>query len=312
MLDRHEADKQFVDNLEWQIGAEVRRRNRNATASHPLWRVARVAAVVVVSMALGAAAMGASYQIEESWRKELLVSSLEVRANLVGQRLQMLSEEMDRIERQYEVGVISKETLEQHRLQFAEVEMQARTTALEMEEVMLSGREPNNELSAPLVDGRDFVSEHIRLQIDLMNRRLQAAAEALQETQKRFEAGIVRRAEVEAMQLWVQEIQAQRAVQESRLTMREGILDGRISPVEAELVQLRADAERRAEVLRLRLTGVATEVEDYRSRVAAGLAEEGTLRQMELQLSEMEAQLQLAEREQQIVERELEKLRSGQ
>jgi hypothetical protein len=312
MLDRHEPDKQFVDNLEWQIGAEVRRRNRNTTPGHPLWRLARVAAVVLVSMALGAAAMGASYQIEESWRKELLVSKLEMRANLVGQRLQMLAGEMERLERQYEAGVISKETLGQSRLQLAEAEMQAKMTQLEMEEVMLSGREPNDELSAPLVDGRDFVSERIRLQVELLNRHLQAAVEELQRAQERVEAGVTRRAEVDALQVAMREVMAQRDVQENRLTMREGILQGRISPLEAELVQLRADAEHRAEVLRLRLTGAATEVEDYRSRVAAGVADEGTLRQMELQLSEIEAQLQLAEREQQIVEGELDKIRGRQ
>jgi hypothetical protein len=312
MLDRHEPDKQFVDNLEWQIGAEVRRRNRNTTPGHPLWRLARVAAVVLVSMALGAAAMGASYQIEESWRKELLVSKLEMRANLVGQRLQMLAGEMERLERQYEAGVISKETLGQSRLQLAEAEMQAKMTQLEMEEVMLSGREPNDEFSAPLVDGRDFVSERIRLQVELLNRHLQAAVEELQRAQERVEAGVTRRAEVDALQVAMREVMAQRDVQENRLTMREGILQGRISPLEAELVQLRADAEHRAEVLRLRLTGAATEVEDYRSRVAAGVADEGTLRQMELQLSEIEAQLQLAEREQQIVEGELDKIRGRQ
>jgi hypothetical protein len=312
MLNRHEPDKQFVENLEWQIGAEARRRNRSVTAPRPLWRLARVAAMVVVSMAIGAAAMAASYQIEESWRKELLVSQLEARANLTEQRLAMFAEEMERVQRQFEAGAVGENTLLQTQMQLDQMRIAAESLQLDLEEVMASGREPSNELSAPLVGGRDFVSERINLQIEMIDQQLELAAEELNRAGERFEAGVESRGNLDSMTVAVREIRAHRSHLEGKLVMREGILAGRISPVEAELITLRDDAEKRAETLKMHLAASATEVEDMRTRVAAGLVDETTFRVVELQLSEMEAQIELAEREQEIVERELQRIRRQQ
>jgi len=312
MLNRHEPDKQFVENLEWQIGAEVRRRNRNVASPRPLWRLARVAAMVVISMVVGAAAMAASYQIEENWRKELLVSKLEARANLTEQRLAMMAEEFARVQQQFEVGAVGRDALIQAEMMLHSMRIGAESLQLDLEEVMASGREPSNELSAPLVGGRDFVSERINLEIEQLNNQLNLASEELEDVESRVAAGVESRGTLLSMEVSVREIHAHRTQLEEKLMTRRDILAGEITPVEAELVALRDDAARRADTLRMYLGVAGEEFEEVRRRVAAGVEEEMSLRQAELQLSEMQAQIQLAEREQEIVERELQRIRGQQ
>jgi len=306
MLDRHEPDKQFSDNLEWQIGSEARRRNRSATSVHPLWRLARVATVVVLSMTLGAAAMGASYQIEESWRKELLVTSLEVRLQLARQRIVLAAEEVARVQRQFDVGALGEETLASAQLQLADLESRVRMQELDYEEVSASGREPLNDISSPLVTGRDFVSERIELEVDLMDRHLELAMGELQRQTALSDVGFVSGASMQSAELAVEALQVQRRSLWDRLEHRESFLAGDITAVEAELQILGAEAENKAEILRYRVTAMATEVEDMRSRARVGVVGEATARLVELQLAEVEAELRLAELEIEIVRRELE------
>lgn len=302
---RHEPDKQFVENLEWQIGGEIRRRSRAVVGAHPAWRLARAALLVVVSMAFGAAAMGASYQIEESWRRDLLLAGLEVRVELARQRAQLAAVELQRVQRQFEVGIVDEQTRSMTELQVADARAQVTMLELDLEEVRAGGREPRNDVAAPLVSGRDFVSERIEIEIDVINRRLGLALEELQRAQQRHDIGVETTSNVESLRSGMQRIQAQRGQLGDRLTFRRGFLDGEITAVEAELYVMRSEAERSSEALRSQIMAVATEVERMRSRVDTGTADANALLVLQLGLAEIEAELRLAQIEQQIIQREL-------
>jgi len=305
MLDRHEPDKQFSDNLEWQIGSEARRHNRSVTSTHPLWRLARVATVVVLSMTLGAAAMGASYQIEESWRKQLLIASLEVRTNLAAQRVALVAEEYQRIETQFEVGTISEEALSMARLQLADAESQARMLELELEEIRISGREPLGEVSSPLVGGRDFVSERIRAHLDGAARQLEVAALELQRMQERYEMGVVDRVGLTSVEAAVRQYEGQVETQQDRLRIREAFLAGEFTAMEAELRALETEAEERSDSMRQQMQLAELEREYFEQEVAVGNVDALTLRQVEFRFAELNAEVRLVELELEILRREL-------
>ncbi len=309
MLDRHEPDKQFIENLEWPVAGEVRRRNRAAAPLPPLWQLARAAARVVVSMVFGAAAMGASYQIEESWRKELLTSSLEVRLNLALQRVEMSVEEYQRIQGQFEVGVIGEETLAMARLQLADAEAQARTLELELEEIRLTGREPVGEVSSPLVGERDFVSERIRLQMEGAARQLEVAASELQRMQERFEVGVIDRIGLTSVEAAVRQYEGQLTSHERQLEIRQAFLAGELTAVEAELWVLEAEAEERANSMMQQMEFANLEREYFERGVAVGTVDRLMLRQAEFRLAELEAEVRLAELELEILRREMESRR---
>ena len=305
MQDKHEPDEKFVDQLEWQLASEIRRRDRAEATTHPMWRLARVALLVIVSMSLGAAAVAATYQIDESWRRDLLVAGLEVRIEMLRQRMALASEEVDRTRQQVAAGTLSEATLTGAQLGVANARTQLERMELDLEEVRISGREPRNDIVAPLVGGRDFVSERIQLELQVVSRQLAAVIAEQREAQQRVEAGAASGSEVQMWEAEVRSIQAHRGELDGRLSYRGAFLDGGLSAVEAELYLLREEAERREEALRANLTRYVAELDETRARVAAGVESDSSLTLAQYNLSQMQAELRLAQQELQIIEGEL-------
>ncbi len=305
MLDKHEPDPQFIQNLEWQIGSEARRRSRRAPA-RPLWvRLARAATLVVVSVTLGAAAMGASYQIEESWRRDLLVAGLEVRLEVARMRTDRAAEELSRVEQRVAVGTASAEDAQATRMYLLESEFDTRMIELELEEIRASGREPLGEVASPLVNGRDFVSDRITLEMVLARERLGMILTGLEREQRRYDAGVIDETELAAMRFGVSEYEERLKSLEERLSIRREFLAGSITAVQAELLVLVREAERKAERSRGQLELVQGELQRVRAEVAAGTIDALAAAHMELTLAEIEAEAQLAEVELSVLEREL-------
>ena len=314
MHDRHEPDSRFVENLEWQISSQLRRQMRQApTPNYTLRRFARAAAMVVVSIAFGAVAMAASQQIEESWRKELLTSSLEVRLNLARQRVEMAALEFQRVERMHEVGTVDAETLAMARLQLVDIEAQARTIELELEEIQITGREPAGiagrefvgELSSPLADGRDFVSERIRVRMDVVVQQLEIAVRELERARDQVRIGVRQPRDLWGIEMAVAQHEAQMELFERRLEIRQAFLGGELSAVEAELRLLEAEAEERAVSMRQQMELANREKEYFERQVSIGTMAPFELQQVNLRLAEIEAELELAQLEMALVRREI-------
>jgi hypothetical protein len=305
MLDRHEPDQQFVDKLEWQISGEARRRNRAAASVHPLWKLARVAALVIVSMTLGAAAMGASYQIEESWRRELIEADLQVRLELARKRLQLAAEEAATIEQRVTIGVATRGEQAQMGMYVTETEAQVRLLELQLEEVRATGREPVGEVSSPVVRGRDFVTERLEVELEVAGQMLDLVQQDVDAARRRYEIGTTDRTQVEMMRLHLAEYERRVESLRNRLAIRADFVAGRISGVEAELMVRLSDTEGRAAVARQRFELMQEEVGQVRRRVDMGVEDRRSLRAYELQLAEAEADLRLAEVELEVLRQEL-------
>ena len=110
MPDIHEPNDEFVEKLEWQIGREVRLRNRAAnaprwTAWSPVKVVAAVAGLMLVSMAIGGAAVAAAYEAQSNVRRDQLAANFEQRAELARKRLDIATEQMHSAEQRHAVGI---------------------------------------------------------------------------------------------------------------------------------------------------------------------------------------------------------------
>ena len=249
MTNTHEPDPRFVERLEWQLGNELRRHSRAGALQRPAFRVLKIAGLMLGSVALGAAAMGASQQIGESWRRELLEARLEVQVQLARQRLQVQLDALGLTRDQVAQGVRSDQDLVYFEYQIAEAESEAATKALELEEVRRTGREPLGELSSPLVDGRDFVSERIQLQMRLAHQHLDMVRQEQDVTQRQADAGLVGRQEVEARDVVAREAELELDALARKLDLRRAYLDHEISAVEAELKALEVEAENKVAAL---------------------------------------------------------------
>jgi hypothetical protein len=301
----HEPDPRFVESLEGQLGRELRRNNRSAT--RPGIRALKMTGLVIGSVTLGAAAMGAAQQIQDSWRRELLEARLEVQLQMAQQRLNAQRDGLETTREQVELGVRNELDLVHFELQIAQSETDLNLRALDLDEVRQSGREPLDDLSAPRVDGRDFVSERLRLRLDLASRHLDVVMREADRSRDLVRQGLAGEQEAEARDLAMREAELQLDALHHQLDLRSEFLDSEISAVEAELKTLEVEARNRVVLLDQRLRFFQGELDNFQAAIDAGTVHPITAANLRTQAVEIEAQLQLAQQELMIVQRELER-----
>jgi outer membrane protein TolC len=310
MHEKHEPDPSFVERLEWQLSGELRRKGRTGVFPRPALRFLKTGGLMVGCVVLGAAAMGASQQLSDSWRRELLETRLEVQLELAQQRVEMQREPLRLAREQVEQGVRSDKELQYLELQIAEAQANARIVELELEELRRSGREPLGKLSSPLVDGRDFVSEKIEVRMEVARYHLDLVRRELEQARQRAAAGLVSEVEVQARNLAAQEAESQVRSLDQQLELRRAYLDGEITAVEAELKLLELEAQNRVVVLNQQRDHFQREMERVQAAIDSGAMNPVSAAQMRGHLAEVEGQLRLAQAELEIVQRELAR-RSG-
>ncbi len=306
MPDKHEPDPRFIEHLEWQLGSELRR-HRASPARQPALRALKIAALMLGSVALGAAAMDASQQLQESWRRELLEARLEVQLQLARGRLAAQLDAIGLTREQVEQGVVSDRDLMYAELQIEQAEADAAVLESELEEIRLTGREPAGELSSPLVDGRDFVTERIQQRMAVTRRHLEVRQRTRERAQQQVDLGIINERELLAHDLVVTEAELNVASLAKQLEVRQAFLSEEITAVEAELRLLELEAESRVVLLDRRRQYFHLELERLQNVIDAGAVHPAAAAQMRTEVTAIDAELRLAQQELDIVRRELER-----
>jgi len=307
MTDKHEPDPNFVTNLEWQLGSELRRQQRAGVPQRKSIRLLKIAGLMLGSVALGAAAMQASQQLGEAWRKELLETRLEVQLELAQQRTQMQIETLGMSRERVEQGLQDDRELEYLEFQMAQAVTDARIIELELEEIRQSGREPLGKLSSPLVNGRDFVSERIQARLQLARRHLDLVQRQQQHVQDMADAGTASDNDVRGQQPATLEAERQLRMLEDQLQVRRSYLDSKITAVEAELRLLELEAQSQVVLLDEQLQHFQREADRVQAAADSGTVSAVTVVQMRTQVAQLEGQLRLAQAELGIVRRELQR-----
>lgn len=311
MHNEHEPDPKFLERLEWQLASELRRSRKAGGAPRRGTRVLKTAGLVLGSIALGAAGMGASQQLSEGWRKELLETRLAVQLQLAQTRLQTQLEIVGRTRQQVEQGLREELELAAAELHIAQAEADVKTTELDLEEVRSSGREPQDDLSARLVDGRDFVSERLRVHMDLASQHLDFVRRQADRARQRVEAGVLEEQELRARSLAELEAKLQVDALAQQLELRRAYLESEISAVEAELRTLEVEAQNRVVLLQRQLDFYQLELDRFTRAVGLDTGDAVAATQLRARVTEVEGQLRLAQAELEIVRRELQRREEG-
>ncbi|MGD8276897.1 MAG: hypothetical protein PVH00_02675 [Gemmatimonadota bacterium] len=305
MTEKHEPDPRFVEGLAGELGRELRRQNRAFGRAGRGLRALKTTGLIMASVAVGAVAMGATQQIGDSWRKELVEARLEVQLRLAREVVQTQQESWGLVRSQVERGVRESGEIAYADYQIAEAEAQVRIAELELEESRLTGREPQDALSSPLVDGRDFVSDRIRARMEVARRHLELARQVGERARQRAAVGIVQESESEEQQLVAREAELELASLTRELELRRDWLGARISPVEAELRLLEAQAGNRVAALELRVRYLRGHLQRFQAAIGAGTMRPAVAVELQTQVAEAEAKLELAQAELRIVREEL-------
>ncbi len=309
MNTNQDADPEFVKALEWQLRSSLRRNEAAAETPRRLrmtWsKVIASIALVAGSMFLGAAGTYAVTYEDDRAARELLIAKmqaqLEIAEMLHAHHAQALAEKQPLAEK----GYIAESEITRLKLPLVSSESEIQRHRLELEEVSITGREPNNALSAPLVDGRDFVTARLKTEERPIERQLAIAAKELDRLRRLAKSAFVMDYEVDVAEARCQQIAAGLDKLRRRQSLRARFLAAELPPKEVELHDLQEQARTAREAAARQLPVVAEQLARLRRLVKKNVVDRTEVTEMEIALKSLQAQIRLAELELQIIQRKL-------
>jgi len=297
MSNRFEPDAKFVDRLEWQLASEFRRRDRLKPAPGRIAVPRSIAALGLAAgvLLLGVAATKAADLIKDSWRKKIEVARLETEVKIKTAFLELKKETADEIEKRFSLGLISEDAVLTAKLGVERSASDLEKSTLELEEVRASGETPRDELYAPLVGGRDFVSERLEVEKKVLNLDLDLRRARIERTlRQRVDAGVLPKSALDGFQASLAVQEAAIADIENRLTLRKKFLAGEISAAELEVQTRMSAAEKDLREAQSSIETIRPHLEDLRAKEAAGLVTSDEVKGMQLSLDFAQAKADLA------------------
>src|SRR5690606_3436457 len=163
---------------------------------------------------------------------------------------------------------------------------------LDQEEIRATASPPRDDIAAPLVGSRDFVSERLRLELEAAQQRLTSAAQEAAEVERRYRVGAVHRRTLPAAQAEAARATRGRQQLADELALRGAFLQQGLPVAEVQdrlaRLELLSDAE-----LARQLQAVAQErLEDLRQRHEVGLIDRIEVMRAEVEVLERAVELQ--------------------
>jgi hypothetical protein len=191
--DMYRPTPEFREYLEWELTRAVRRegwveeQRRRRGLRRLRWM--RVAAVVLVSVAIGTTAGLAPAQIRASARRDSLLESARADAALAALRLELARKQVADVRLRVETGALGTTSLANAESELRAMEAQAMRARYNIEEINSGAQAPRDDLNAPLVGGRDYVKDRIQLDLMAAQQRLSDLEAAQAEAQRRARIG---------------------------------------------------------------------------------------------------------------------------
>ncbi|MEP6730634.1 MAG: hypothetical protein ABJE10_08345 [bacterium] len=284
LSDVHRPTQDFRDYLD----DEVVRTFRQGRALRRL----RAAAVILVTVALGASAGLASAQMRDGAQRDSLLSAAQADAMLASVRLRLAQARLGEGKKLVSVGARSSESLASAEAEVQTMESQLGRVAFNIDEIKATASAPRDDLNAPTVNGRDFVKDRIQLQLMTAQAQMQAAERTRDEMMRRVRAGVADKLAGVDADLAVLKTQRDMMVLIDRLALRREFLE-KGTPVDQlmrrlELTEVRQDMNVTSRSLDLARQRVG-DVEKARS---AGVTGELDVMKAKLEAMELEVALQ--------------------
>jgi len=289
MNDSHQPRPEFVSHLQWQVQTALNRRDRFAApARRSPWRNARIAALILVSLLCGAAGVMATEEIQESKNRELLLARVEAQIRLAEVRLNLVRAHLEEIRQQQQAQLVGEEAMMTAMIRYRETEAELARLRLDLEEIRITGEEPQNRLSAPLIAERDFFTERLQLHLSVLMEQKAAVDKRLARMRTMEEAGIIGETEVQRVLMESRNVTNEARNLETRIALRQRFLRGELTED-----QVAREADLSAARIQLELQQQLFEIARNRFARIQELHEKGLVSETEL----LRYQFELMERE---------------
>jgi len=298
MNGQHDADvlrPEFRAHLEWQIATAMRRETRFAAPVSRRLPPLGLALALVAAVALGAAGATAQGGLLESRERDALVEAVRSEQALARMRLELARAGYQEAKVKVEIGAASRSTLQEAERQLQAMESATKKLALDLEEIHATSKAARDDLQAPLVGRRDFVSERLALDLASVQNELVAAEREMANTRQRFSVGLVsqvalRQAETDVAQAHARMQQIQETLEVRRRAVAGELKGDEIATVlrRVELTLQRARAQRELELARMR-------IDEVRRLAAVGQVSNLEVKRAEVELLELEVEIKKLE-----------------
>jgi len=286
-----EPTAEFRSHLEWQIQTAMRRETR---FSEPFTRRlprARTALAVLLALVIGGAGGLAHGYAQESRDRDQLLDSARAEESLIKLRLDLARAEREQAKQRVDTGTAERQLLIVAEDRVRAVEASLARLHLNMEETRASGAGPRDDLQAPLVAQRDFVSERLMIDLATAQRTLAIAEQEDARAQERWRVGVAQRAEVQQADADLLRIRLRMQMLSETLALRRRAVQGEVKPEEISAALRKLELTQMVQSLRQEIELSQTRLDEAKRRFAVGAAPELDVKALELRILEQQAEL---------------------
>jgi outer membrane protein TolC len=245
--------------------------------------------------------MKAADYIKDSRQKKVEMARVEAEVRIKQAHLESAKELESQAKTRFSNGLIGEEEYMVVKHAAARAELDIKRSRLNEAEVKISGETPRNELSAPLVGGRDFVSERLRIE----QKGVELDIEHLGQRQERFQElvgkGLVQGVELEQIQAEMDARKATIEKTQERLALRKRFLAREITAREVEIQDRKAAVATNLKLARSKVDALKEQMKRLRMLESEGLISSAEGRELQFALTEAESELQLAALEMEVL-----------
>lgn len=297
MRNDNQPANDFVTGLERQLTSELRRRQRfnPHESSFGVKRFIKISILIAACAVTGVAAAKTVEHIENSRRRTLHVARIEAVTEQLLARQSVAAGMVNELKDRVEAGLIHEDDLLEAAIQSKLVDFELEKALLDLEEVHMSGEAPSNELYAPLQNGRDFVTERLRIdyrRTELIKDHIAEIAAGLEE---KVRAGLMQERETREMDQQIVGAEKELARIQHQIDLRNVYLSGDLSAREITIRQMSQEARDRLAKAEKVYGMTQEQLNEVSEAHAKGLVPESDLRQAEYQMINARAEYRIAE-----------------
>jgi hypothetical protein len=303
MTGAHEPSPEFRTFLESEIVRTLRRETRLGSPVRTVRRGRlRTAAIVLVALSLGAAAGAAPARVQDARQRDELLEAVRAEAQLAAMRLDLARAAFDDARRKFEAGAIGRESLASAEVDLRTMETYLARIRLNQEEIRATAGPPRDEMTAPAVGERDFVSERLRLELASAQQRLSAAERIAAELERRHRLGAVPRVALLDAQIELERAKGELGMLAVRLSVRQDFLARHLEVADVER-RLQREQLLHEAALAQHLHALAQErLENLRELNEAGIVETLEVKRAEVDALERAMEVERIRRQLQLLE----------
>ena len=263
--------------------------------------------IVLCSVLTGVMATATTNHLQDISQGRLFLAQAEIQLQLAESHLDLVRKRLDSVKERVALGLMKVEEATGAEADVARLEIEKRRFELDYEEVLASHQAARNELSAPLVNGRDFVTERLSLNVKTWQTAAEKRRAEVERAQRLYQAGLVPADEFQSAKDAQEHLRLIMNELDEKIALRTAFLRREIPAEKVDLMALVTEAEYKVNRYETLAVRAGEEYASTEKRHQVGVVTAAELDRARFNLESYEAKLKYARLELEIIQTNLNK-----